>query len=355
MLESILLKLDRISKRFSDTPVVDSVSLKLRKGELLSLLGSSGCGKTTLLRLIAGFERPQSGSIELSGQEVAGANRWLPPEQRDIGMVFQDYALFPHLTVAQNVGFGLQKSHRKRSSHPPQQAKKMIAEAIGQVGLSGLEKRYPHELSGGQQQRVALARALAPQPALILLDEPLSNLDVQVRSHLRQEIRSILKTTGSTAIFVTHDQEEALSISDRVAVMNQGRLEQLATPERLYNEPATRYVADFVTQGNFLPAMYDGKGWKTAIGTLILSRSDEPICDCAEVMIRQQDIRLEPDETGAIVVVDRQFLGRDHRYCIQTSSGTRLQVLSAMKPVLEIGTRVKIRVNLSTVRVFFND
>jgi len=354
MLDSILLQLDTISKRFSEVPVVDSVSLKLRQGELLSLLGASGCGKTTLLRLIAGFERPQSGRIELAGQEVASPNRWLPPEQRDIGMVFQDYALFPHLTVAQNVGFGLKKSRRKQSGYPGQQAKKMISEAIAQVGLSGFEKRYPHELSGGQQQRVALARALAPQPALILLDEPLSNLDVQVRSHLRQEIRSILKTTGATAIFVTHDQEEALSISDRVAVMNQGKLEQLATPETLYNEPATRFVAEFVTQGNFLPATYDGKGWKTAIVTLVLSQ-DDPISDRADLMIRQQDIRLEPDEKSSIVVIDRAFLGRDHRYTIQTSSGDRLQVLNTMKPVLNIGTRVKVRVNLATVRVFFND
>jgi iron(III) transport system ATP-binding protein len=353
MLESILLQLDHISKQFSETPVVDSVSLKLRQGELLSLLGASGCGKTTLLRLIAGFERPQSGRIELAGQEVASPNRWLPPEQRDIGMVFQDYALFPHLSVAQNVGFGLKKSRRKRS-YPAPQAKQLIADAIAQVGLSGLEKRYPHELSGGQQQRVALARALAPQPALILLDEPLSNLDVQVRSHLREEIRSILKTTGSTAIFVTHDQEEALSISDRVAVMNRGKLEQLATPETLYNEPATRFVAEFVTQGNFLLATYDGKGWKTPIGTLILDQ-EQPISDHAELMIRQQDIRLEPDEKGTIVVVDRQFLGREHRYTIQTSAGARLRVLSAMKPALEIGTRVKVRVNLSTVRTFFND
>ncbi|MGG6267699.1 ABC transporter ATP-binding protein [Leptolyngbya sp. AN03gr2] len=354
MLDSILLQLDTISKRFSEVPVVDSVSLKLRQGELLSLLGASGCGKTTLLRLIAGFERPQSGRIELAGQEVASPDRWLPPEQRDIGMVFQDYALFPHLTVAQNVGFGLKKSRRKQASYPAQQAKKMVSEAIAQVGLAGFEKRYPHELSGGQQQRVALARALAPQPALILLDEPLSNLDVQVRSHLRQEIRSILKSTGATAIFVTHDQEEALSISDRVAVMNQGKLEQLATPETLYNEPATRFVAEFVTQGNFLPATYDGKGWKTAIGTLVLNQ-DDPISDRADLMIRQQDLRLEPDEKGLIVVVDRAFLGREHRYTIQTSSGDRLQVLNTMKPVLNIGTRVKVRVNLATVRVFFSD
>ncbi|BAY56076.1 ABC transporter [Leptolyngbya boryana NIES-2135] len=351
MLDSIILQLDQVSKRFSATPVVDAVSLKLRRGELLSLLGASGCGKTTLLRLIAGFERPESGTIELSGQQVAGGKYWQAPEQRDIGMVFQDYALFPHLNVAENVGFGLKKSRRKRSGYPAQQAKEMVSAAIAQVGLSGLEKRYPHELSGGQQQRVALARALAPQPALILLDEPLSNLDVQVRSHLRQEIRTILKTTGTTAIFVTHDQEEALSISDRVAVMNQGKLEQLATPETLYDEPATRFVAEFVTQGNFLPATYSGTGWKTAIGTLMVEDSGE-FAHQADVMIRQQDIKLEPAPAGSIVIVDRQFLGREHRYCIQTSSGTRLKVLSAVKPALDIGTRVRVKVNLSGVRLF---
>jgi iron(III) transport system ATP-binding protein len=351
MLDSIILQLDQVSKQFSATPVVDAVSLKLRQGELLSLLGSSGCGKTTLLRLIAGFERPQSGTIELSGQLVAGEKRWIPPEQRDIGMVFQDYALFPHLTVAENVGFGLKKSRRKRTGYPAPQAKEMVSSAIAQVGLSELENRYPHELSGGQQQRVALARALAPQPALILLDEPLSNLDVQVRSHLRQEIRKILKDTDTTAIFVTHDQEEALSISDRVAVMNQGKIEQIATPETLYDEPATRFVAEFVAQGNFLPATYGGAGWKTAIGTLTLDDSGE-FSYQADLMIRQQDIRLEPDGMGSIVVVDRQFLGRDHRYCIETSSGTRLKVLSAVKPALEIGTRVRVKVNLSAVRVF---
>ncbi|HTL90145.1 MAG TPA: ABC transporter ATP-binding protein [Leptolyngbya sp.] len=355
MLESIILQLENVSKQFSDIPAVDAVSLKLRRGELLSLLGSSGCGKTTLLRLIAGFERPQWGRIKLAGQQVAGVDRWLPPEQRDIGMVFQDYALFPHLTVAENVGFGLKKSQRKQSSYSTRQASKLIAEAIAQVGLSGLEKRYPHELSGGQQQRVALARALAPQPQLILLDEPLSHLDMQVRSHLRQEIRTVIKNTGTTAVFVTHDQEEALSISDRVAVMHHGKLEQLATPEMLYAEPATRYVAEFVTQANFLPTTYNGKGWKTAIGTLILNHIPDPFLDCAELMIRQQDIKLEPNASGSVVVVDRQFLGREYRYCIRTNSGDRLQVLSAIRPVLEIGARVKIRVNLSRVRVFFND
>ena len=353
MIEPIILRLDNLSKRFSGAPVVDAVSLKLRQGELLSLLGSSGCGKTTLLRLIAGFERPQWGSIKLAGQQVAGAEQWLPAEQRDIGMVFQDCALFPNLTVAENVGFGLKKSRTQKLD--TRQAKKFVLEAIAQVGLSGLEKRYPHELSGEQQQRIALARALAPQPTLILLDEPLNNLEGQARSRLRQEIRTVLKNTGTTAIFVTHDQEEALSISDRVAVMYQGRLEQVATPEKLYAEPATRYVAEIVTQGNFLPATYSSKGWKTAIGTLILNPTSEPIFDDAELMIRQQDIKLEPDHNSSIVVIDRQFLGRDYRYCIQTSSGDRLQVLSPTKLVLEVGTRVKVKVNLSTVRVFFND
>lgn len=354
MIQTIILQLDRLLKQFPGTkaPILTDISFKLYQGELLSLLGASGCGKTTLLRLIAGFEQPQSGTIELNGQMVAGFGRWQPPERRDIGMVFQDYALFPHLTLAENVGFGLGKSHRKRNGYPPEHAKKLIADAIAQVGLTGLENRYPHELSGGQQQRVALARALAPQPAILLLDEPLSNLDVQVRSRLRQDIRDILKSTGTSAIFVTHDQEEAMEISDRIAVMRAGRIEQIDTPEGLYDSPATRFVADFVTQANFLPATPHAGLWKTAIGSLRLSQVPDSIPASPEIMIRQQDLRLEPDESSSVVVRDRQFLGREHRYRLETESGQQLLALCKIDPPIAIGTRIRLKVNLSAVRLF---
>ncbi|MCC5625152.1 ABC transporter ATP-binding protein, partial [Nostoc sp. CHAB 5715] len=227
-MQQVILDLQNVTKRFAESafPAVDNVSLMLPQGDILGLLGPSGCGKTTLLRLIAGFERSQAGEIKIGKQMVCNSSTCIPAEQRDIGIVFQDYALFPHLNVAENVAFGLKHFSK-------QQIQKRIAEVITLVRLEGLEKRYPYELSGGQQQRVALARALAPQPQLMLLDEPLSNLDIQVRLRLREEVRDILKAAGTSAIFVTHDQEEALAISDIVGVMRQGHLEQLGTPEEI--------------------------------------------------------------------------------------------------------------------------
>jgi iron(III) transport system ATP-binding protein len=210
--------------------------------------------------MIAGFEKPSQGVIELGGRIVADEKTFIPPEKRNTGMVFQDYALFPHLTIADNIAFGLKNSGEKLSSRA---INARVAETLDLVGLQGLEKRYPHQLSGGQQQRVALARALAPKPSLILLDEPLSNLDVQVRQRLRHEIRHILKATGISAIFVTHDREEAMVISDTIAVICQGKLEQINNPEEIYSHPASRFVAEFVTQANFLPARRKGEQWQT--------------------------------------------------------------------------------------------
>jgi iron(III) transport system ATP-binding protein len=354
MLEFNTLEIANLSKQFPGMPipVVQDVSFKLHQGELLSLLGPSGCGKTTLLRLIAGFEQAQAGSIDIAGQLVLSEGHDLPPEQRNVGMVFQDYALFPHLTVAANVAFGLKKSSRKPKGYPAKRVKEIVRSTIEKVGLAGLEKRYPHELSGGQQQRVALARALAPEPALVLLDEPLSNLDVQVRSRLRQEIRAILKATKTAAIFVTHDQEEALSISDRIAVMRNGRIEQLDTPEAIYHNPETRFVAEFVTQANFLPAIQNGPGWRTAIGQLTLPRVLDPVSPTAELMIRQQDLGLRPDPDGTVVIVDQQFLGREYRYILKTSAGHRLQALSNIYPPLSVGDRVQLIVNPLRIRLF---
>ena len=352
----VILHLDRISQKFAKSakPAVNQVSFTLRQGDLMGLLGASGCGKTTLLRMIAGFERPQSGAIELAGKIVVDESFWQPPERRDVGMVFQDYALFPHLTVAKNVAFGLEQPRRKKFS--AKQIPHLVAEAIALVGLTGLEMRYPHELSGGQQQRVALARALAPQPALVLLDEPLSNLDVQVRLRLRQEIRDILKTSQTTAIFVTHDQEEALSMCDLVAVMNEGNLEQIGTPEDLYQIPKSKFVAEFVTQANFLPARWQNDGWQTEIGWFdgdrkLLDRSP----DLTEVMIRQEELLLVADGSSRVVIRDRQFLGREYRYWLVTASGQDIYARTTMSVDLAIGTTVRLSVESKSIRVFAID
>lgn len=345
MNQSEIVRLETVSKVFEPTEMsaVDRVSLSLPEGEILALLGPSGCGKTTLLRLIAGFERPEGGRIEIAGRAVAGGNLWVPPEQRHLGMVFQEYALFPHLTVAKNVAFGLNKWGKT-------QVEKRVAEAIALVGLSGLEQRYPHQLSGGQRQRVALARALAPSPDVVLLDEPLSNLDLQVRLYLRQEIRKILKRTGTTGIFVTHDREEALAISDRVAVMRQGGVEQLGTPEEIYGEPISRFVAGFVTEANFLPARRRGTGWETEVGWFEVPGEGEEME--GELMIRESDAILTPDAEGTMVICDRQFLGREHRYCAIGPQGTEIHARSNGGPVLQVGVRVKLSAAADKLRLF---
>lgn len=353
MSESAILNLVGISKQYprSYAPAVEDVTITLSPGNILTLLGPSGCGKTTLLRIIAGFEQPDRGTVEIAQQMVSGLNRWVPPERRDVGMVFQDYALFPHLTVAKNIAFGLQ-SLKKKS---PKQAQQRVSEVLELVGLSGLAHRYPHEISGGQQQRVALARALAPRPALVLLDEPLSNLDVQVRLKLRQELREILKAAGTSAVFVTHDQEEALSISDWVAVMRDGHLEQLGTPEEIYLKPTSRFVAEFVTQANFIPAQKRGDLWETEVGSFAIATSfvHRGETEQADLMVRQEDFILQPDETAPVVIRDRQFLGRELHYCLQVPSGREL---IARTPVggrsFPVGMRVQIMFPQDAVRVF---
>jgi iron(III) transport system ATP-binding protein len=391
-----LLTLEQVCKSFGATPVLQNISLQLQPGELLTLLGSSGCGKTTLLRLIAGFERPDGGHLDLAGQRLAGQGRWVAPERRGIGMVFQDYALFPHLTVAQNIGFGLKRAGRfKRFKRPSRPApshpapsrleagfargedsrgdhlgdpigsnlpESVIHQMLHLVGLAGLAERYPHELSGGQQQRVALARALAPNPSLILLDEPLSNLDVQTRLYLRQEIREILKQTGTSAIFVTHDQEEAASISDRIAVMRQGQLEQIDTPEALYQNPRTRFVAEFISQANFLPAQRAGRHWDTPIGAIARSvGSNAPessleqapaqlLGDRVELMVRPEDMQLRLNPEGNILVRDRQFLGREYRYFLISDQGYAFQAISPNQ--IDPGHRVTCWVESHQVKAF---
>lgn len=355
MVNPVILQLDNIIKCYTAhaPAAVNQISLQLKQGEILGLLGPSGCGKTTLLRLIAGFEQADAGQLLLNGQVVAGVRQWTSPEQRMIGMVFQDFALFPHLTVADNVTFGL-KQTKKISTEVQQQRQ---TEVLRLVGLLGMENRYPHELSGGQQQRVALARALAPQPQLVLLDEPLSNLDVQVRLRLRQELRDILKTAGMTAVFVTHDQEEALAIADQVAVMRQGCLEQIGTPEEIYQRPQSQFVAEFVTQANFLEAQRYGNAWQTEVGAFTPSEGGDLTAEDnqAVVMIRQEDLILQPDQAASTIIRDRQFLGREYRYCLKTQSGRELHARSNFVDALPIGTSVSLSVVPQNLRIFLQN
>ena len=360
MEQSVILQLKNITKTYphrgvskqdrGNIVVLDNVNLTLKHGELLGLLGPSGCGKTTLLRVVAGFESISQGTVEIAGKVVCTNCDSLAAEKRNTGMVFQDYALFPHLTVAENIAFGLKNQSKIFSNKNKARIGQRVAEVLELVGLSGLEKRYPHQLSGGQQQRISLARALAPQPNLILLDEPLSNLDVQVRYRLRAEIRSILKAAGTSAIFVTHDREEALAISDKIAVMRGGKVEQIGTPEEVYLNPATHFVAEFVTQANFLPARKQGQVWLTEIGELTESKligNSNFKAKTGDLTLRPEDITLIEDPNSAIAVVERQFLGKEYFYCVETASGKRIYVRTGLDKAIAIGSRVRLLLTTS--------
>ncbi len=292
-------------------PVVNGLSFEVEDGELFALLGPSGCGKTTALRLIGGFMRQDQGTISFDGRLLAGDGVFVTPEKRGIGFVFQDYALFPHLTVAQNIAFGLRKEK-------PATKQERTDEVLKLVGMEGFEERLPHALSGGQQQRVALARALAPRPRLLLLDEPFSNLDAYFRNEMRDNVRAILKEEGITAVLVTHDQEEALLFADRVAVMQSGRIDQIGTPEEIYMTPRTLFVAQFMGQTNLVLTHAHGTTAESVLGKLTLHRPAEGM---VLVAIRPEHFSIRPtaDHPDAMEakVLERSFKGHDITYRVQ--------------------------------------
>jgi iron(III) transport system ATP-binding protein len=341
-----LLRLQGVTKCFTRAgpPAVDALSLTVEAGRIFALLGPSGCGKTTTLRLIAGFETPDRGSIEIRGQPMSAPGRAVPPEARGVGMVFQDYALFPHLGVGDNVAFGLGRLDR------PARARR-VAEVLELVGLGGLAERYPHELSGGQQQRVALARALAPAPALICLDEPFSNLDADLRAVMREEIGKILRLTGTTAVFVTHDQQEAFTLADAVGVLNAGHLEQIDVPYEVYHHPATRFVAEFVGEADFLRCIVKEEGIVSEIGTF-RNPDGHPVGMPVDIMIRPDDIDFIPHPDGDVVIVGWQFHGAENVYRLRLASGARVHSVQPSTTLYPIGTRVRLVANLAHVVAF---
>lgn len=340
---STILTLENVSKSFGSESVITDLSFSVNKGEILTLLGPSGCGKTTTLRLIAGLERPDTGQIELEERPVAGSGPFVPAEERGVGVVFQEFALFPHMTARENIGFGL-------TDWQADEREARIDELLSLVGLSAHGDDYPKELSGGQQQRIALARSLAPEPDIILLDEPFSNLDVDLRVEMREEVRRIIKETGVTAISVTHDQEEALSVSDRVAVMHEGNLEQIDRPERVFQQPKSRFVAGFLGHASFLSGTVHGDHVETSLGRVLREDVDGLVVEYdgteIDLLIRPDDVTAYPaagpEADGTVVY--RRYLGPTILYRVELDTGETIECMHNHSDQIDLDERVAVRV-----------
>lgn len=340
-----LLEVEALTCHYDSQLVLEEVGFRLNPGEIGCILGPSGCGKSTLLRTIAGFHPISAGEIRLAGKLLASRTQSIPPEKRQIGMVFQDYALFPHLTVLDNVRFGLGRG------------KEAMARALGLlelVGLADLARRYPHELSGGQQQRIALARALAPKPRLVLMDEPFSNLDVTLRKRLSLDVRDILKRAGTSAILVTHDQQEAFAMSDHIGVIQQGRLLQWDTAANLYHAPATRFVAQFVGNGTFLPGTVRSDGHiDTELGPVTSKRPGTWTTDQAvDILIRPDDLVFDQDATIQAQVISKVFAGSSTLYQVRLESNRTLEILAPSHNQYQEGEQVGLRLKTVQLLVF---
>ncbi len=352
-----LLALRNISYAYRQHAVVESLSFQLAPGTIGCLLGPSGCGKTTVLRCIAGFEQVSGGEILLDGQVVGSPSVHVPAEQRRIGMVFQDYALFPHLTVAANIGFGMRSSARHERL-------RRVADLLELIGMPGQGHKFPHELSGGQQQRVALARALAPRPRLLLMDEPFSNLDVDLRERLALEVRGILRAEGTTVILVTHDQHEAFAVADEIGIMHQGRIQQWDSPYNLYHRPCNRFVADFVGQGVFLPGrVLNENRIQIELGflssALIAGGNAESNVKTrgsqVSVLLRPDDITHDDASPLKAEVVAKAFRGAEFLYTLKLESGARVLSLVPSHHNHAIGERIGIRLDVDHVVAFHTE